>query len=601
MTDAAAATPERAYRQRLEQRTATAATLSQADDRLAMLRGVVFLAGLGNGIAALIFSPVLWWGTALATLVFVPLVIRHGFIVRALKDARAAIAYYETGLARVNSDWFGVGPNGERYRNPKHVFSNDLDLFGDGSLFQLQCRARTRLGEDRLADWLLNAADPETVARRQKAVKELRDHLDLREKLALLKADVHDGYNQNQLRGWSTGTPEPFSPAVRMTAVALSGLTCIALIGFFVEAWTIRYPVIAGAVLIVYLFSFGKRVKQSAESAEDADSGLRILSQVLELIENERFDHDVLQQMQAKLKTDGRQPSAHIHRLDRLIQSLNNALQNQFFAIFGFLFALPIHLVHAIETWRAETGSHIPEWLDAVADFESLVSIAGYAYENPGSIFPDVVTDGPRFEAMQIGHPLLPTDQCVRNDLALNDDCLLILISGSNMSGKSTLLRSVGVNAVLAFSGAPVRAEKLTLSPLQVASSMRVQDSLQDGRSLFYSALQRMKAIVDASENADVPVLFLLDEILSGTNSHDRRIGAEGVINTLVARGGIGLVTTHDLALTEMVTSFDGKATNSHFQDEIVDGTMTFDYQLRDGVVEKSNALDLMRSMGLDV
>lgn len=615
MTEFTATTPSLEYQKRLEDRRAETVRLGKSDDRLAMSRGLVFLAGLGLGIAAMAAAEVLWWGCLAAVVVFLALVVRHQRVVRRLRDARSAVGYYESGLARLKGEWIGVGPGGERYRNPSHVFSNDLDLFGTGSVFQLQCRARTRLGEDRLADWLLEPATAETISSRQSAVKELRRHLDLRERLALLKAEVHDGFNQNQLRGWATGTPQPFSGPVRISAVVLSIFAVVSLAGFFFELWAIRYAAVAVAALVVFLFIQGKVIRRSSEEAEEADSGLRILSQVLELIEGERFDQSALQTMQAKLMTDGpgwmrrrsrnqtggQPPSRHIHRLDGLIRSLNNSLQNQFFAVFGFLFALPIHLVHAVEVWRQRVGSHIPEWLDAVAEFEALISLAGYAYENPNSVFPEIDETGPRFEATKIGHPLLPNDRCVRNDVSLNPDCRLMLISGSNMSGKSTLLRSVGVNAVLAFAGAPVRAEKLRLSPLQVASSMRVQDSLQDGRSLFYTALQRMKAIVDASENSQGPVLFLLDEILQGTNSHDRRIGAEGVIHTLVERGGIGLVTTHDLALTEIVSGFDGKAVNAHFQDEIINGKMTFDYQLRDGVVEKSNALDLMRSMGLDV
>jgi DNA mismatch repair ATPase MutS len=203
-------------------------------------------------------------------------------------------------------------------------------------------------------------------------------------------------------------------------------------------------------------------------------------------------------------------------------------------------------------------------------------------------------------DGRQLGHPLLPNSACVRNDVRLGEDLRLILVSGSNMSGKSTLLRTIGTNVVLALSGAPVCAESLRLSPMQVGTAMRIQDSLQDGKSLFYSVVSRLKMVVDLSHE-DRPLLFLLDEILQGTNSHDRRVGAEGVIRKLVEVGTLGLVTTHDLALTEIVDSLNGQAKNCHFEDQLINGKMTFDYTIRPGVVQKSNALELMRLLGLDV
>ena len=264
------------------------------------------------------------------------------------------------------------------------------------------------------------------------------------------------------------------------------------------------------------------------------------------------------------------------------------------------MLCLPTHFVHSIETWRNRIGPGVPGWLRAVGEIESLISLAGYAYEHPQDPFPEIVTDSVVFEAQGLAHPLLPEDRCVRNDLNFGDTLRLIMVSGSNMSGKSTLLRSVGTNIVLALAGAPVRAEKLRVSPLKIGTAMRVHDSLQDGVSLFYMSVSRMQAVVEMAGGTP-PLLFLIDEILQGTNSHDRRIGAEGIIRQLITRNAIGLVTTHDLALTEIVESLGSQAENVHFEDRLVDGKMEFDYRVCPGIVQRSNALELMRMMGLDV
>ena len=235
------------------------------------------------------------------------------------------------------------------------------------------------------------------------------------------------------------------------------------------------------------------------------------------------------------------------------------------------------------------------------SEVEALCAFAGYAWEHPEQPFPTLVEGPPRLDGVALAHPLLPPGRCVRNDVRIGADAPHVLVvSGSNMSGKSTLLRTVGLNAVLAQAGAPVPAEALTLTPLAVGASIRVQDSLQAGKSRFFAEITRLKQIVDLAAGP-VPVLFLLDELLAGTNSHDRRLGAAGIVSGLVARGAIGLVTTHDLALAEVVSDLGVHARNVHFSDTFEGGEMRFDYRMREGVVRTSNALALMRSIGLEI
>ena len=594
------------YGTRLSARRQSAARESQAYDRLSIARGLVFLAAAALVGASIFTEAVSLWWLVLPAVVFAALVAVHGRVAERLSRARRAEVYYRERLDRLanltfgGETWAGTGPTGERYFDAAHPYSGDLDVFGRGSVFELISTARTRLGEDRLAAWLTAPADREAILARQAAIHELRHQLDLREVLALLDAEVHDHFDQNRLLRWSREVPKPVPRGQRWLAYALAAAAVAAIVAWIAGGGSA--PLIAVLMVeVVFTFAHRGQIRHLAQSAEEAGSGLKILSQVLSLLENERFHAPRLVEMRARLDTDGVAPSRRIAKLHNLIQSLNNSLQNQFFAPISLALCLPIHLVHAIEMWRERFGSHIGDWLESVAEFEALSSLAGYAYEHPCDPFPEIVDgEGPRFEGVQIGHPLIPDRKCVRNDLGLSRALQMLLISGSNMSGKSTLLRTVGTNVVLALAGAPVRAKSLRLSPMNLGAAMRVNDSLLDGKSLFYASLGRLKSVVELSRRP-LPLLFLLDEILQGTNSHDRRIGAEGIIRNLVEEGAIGLVTTHDLALTEIVASHGERARNVHFEDRIVDGKMTFDYQLRPGVVEHSNALELMRMMGLDV
>ncbi|MEX0701214.1 MAG: hypothetical protein WD069_03885 [Planctomycetales bacterium] len=599
--DALSSAPRDEYRRRLDERRALAERDARLDDRIALARGIVFVAGVTvlvlTASGTLAVSPA--WAL-LPAAVFIALMIVHVRVEDRLARSRRAVAYWETSLARLEHRWAGTGATGERYRDPHHPYADDLDIFGHGSLFQLICRARTRLGEDALAGWLSRPADAETIRARQRSIAELRDRLDLREELALLDAEVHDDLDQNRLAAWSRGAARPISARQR----ALAAVLAVAAVGAIL-AWSFldAGPAPLVAVLFVetlFLFRYGRRLKESAKSVDEAASGLAILAQVLALIERERFDSPALARIRARLDAEGRPPSRHIARLHALVENLNNSLQNQFFAPLAFVLCLPVHFLHAVERWRARCGGRIVAWLEAAGEFEALSSLAGYACERPGDPFPEILEGPRRFDGEALGHPLLPAEECVPNDVALGEALQLLLVSGSNMSGKSTLLRTVGSNAVLALAGAPVRAKRLALTPLQVGTAMRIHDSLQEGTSLFYAVLGRLKSIVELTEG-ESPLLFLLDEILQGTNSHDRRIGAEGIIRRLLAADAFGLVTTHDLALTDIVESLGARAANVHFEDHLEGGRMTFDYRLRPGVVRRSNALELMRMMGLEV
>jgi DNA mismatch repair ATPase MutS len=259
------------------------------------------------------------------------------------------------------------------------------------------------------------------------------------------------------------------------------------------------------------------------------------------------------------------------------------------------------HLAYAIESWRRRHGSEVAVWLATVGEFEALSSLSAYRYEHPQDVFPEIVEDArARFEGEALGHPLIPAARMVRNDVRLGAPSQLLVISGSNMSGKSTLLRTVGINAVLALMGAPVRATRLRMTPIAVGATLRIQDSLQEGRSRFFAEISRVRQLADMARGP-LPLLFLLDELFHGTNSHDRLVGATGVLRSLLDRGAIGLITTHDLALTQIADDLGPRAANVHFDDTFEGDAIRFDYRMKPGPVTHSNALALMRAVGLDV
>lgn len=595
--------PQSEYEQRLEVRTARVQALLNQSDRYSTFRGLIFLVFIAFLLAATIWGSLSFKWLVVPIAGFIVLVILHARCIKRLKQARLAENYYKTSLDRLNDQWIDVRPTGSEFYDPEHMYAGDLDLLGRGSLFQLLCSARTKLGEETLARWLLAPATSVEIQQRQASVEELRNELDFRETLELLEAETHGDIEQTHLSEWVrqplTDIPDPLKWASMVTGI----FAALCVISWLLSFSGIAPICVAVIIQVCLLFFIGSRIQELLGQTDAVRDGLAVLSDVLSLIEQRQFESPHLKSIIAALQTDGVPPSRSIAQLRRQIQGLNNCFRNQFSAPIAVLLGIPFHYVSAIQRWLKHVGPHCPEWLAAVGEFEALCALAGYAYEHPLDPFPDIVeteANGPRFEGTDLGHPLLPLKQMVRNDVTLNTDNRLLMISGSNMSGKSTLMRTVGTNFVLAMAGAPVRAKQLTVSPMQAGTAMRVQDSLQQGASLFYQSVARLSAVVHLADKP-MPVLFLLDEILQGTNSHDRRIGAQSVIETLIERGGIGIVTTHDLALTEITSLFGEQAKNVHFEDQLIDGKMTFDYRMRPGIVEHSNALELMKMMGIEL
>ncbi len=587
------------YARRLDDRRETAAIRSRHAGIAANLRLLVFATGVV--VAWLVFgSRVLAAGwLAVPILLFVVLLFVHDHLLTGRQRALRSVAFYERAFSRLESRWTGGGTQGERFRDPHHPYADDLDLVGEGSLFELVCTARTRGGEDTLAAWLLGPATPEQIQLRQDAVRELTPRLDLREDLARLGDEVRSGLHPESVCAWGAA---PAEIATKTPAVIAAGLAALALAGLV--GW-MATPVGPLPFLLALLFeavfwsAYRRRFQAVIRAVELPGRDLELLAHLLERLERESYRASRSVELRAVLETRGAPASACIARLRRLIDLLD-ARRNQLFLPVAALLLWTPQLAFAIEHWRVRFGPDLGRWIDAVGEFEALCAFAAFSYEHPDYAFPEISDGAPRFEGVAIGHPLLPGDRCVRNDLTLSGENRVLIISGSNMSGKSTLLRSVGVNTVLGLAGAPVCAKALRLSPVAIGASIRLRDSLLEGSSRFYTEILRLRRITELAQN-ELPVLFLLDEILSGTNSHDRGIGAEAVLRNLVESGAIGLVTTHDLALTRLADSLAPRAANVHFQDHLEDGVIAFDYRIHPGIVTKSNALELMRAVGLDV
>ncbi|MCU1244259.1 MAG: mismatch repair ATPase (MutS family), partial [Acidobacteria bacterium] len=539
-----------------------------------------------------------WWGLVPLG-AFVVLVVIHDRTVDVRKRAEGAAAFYERGLERVVGSWRGKGIAGSELDEVHHPYASDLDLFGKGSLFELLCTAATAAGRALLARWLKEPLlELQEIETRQRSVEELRERVELREELAVLAADVTAGIEQAQLDRWGEAEAVPFALWEQLAAFLLPAATLIVL-GIWKPLWL---PV---PLILEMLFSrrLRDRVQTTIAAVERAEPAFALLARLLERLERERFQTPRLVALRARLDRQGVPASRQIARLRRIVGMLD-ARRNQLFAGIAAMLLWTAHCAFAVERWRRESGREIASWIAAVAELEALLSLASFAFEHPEFTMPELIADGPCFVAEGLGHPLIPAGQRVTNDLRLDGEMRLLVISGSNMSGKSTLLRSTGVAAVLAMAGAPVCARRLRMAPMRVGASIQLHDSLQEGASRFYAEIVRIKQILDMATTTapgQPHLLFLLDEILHGTNSHDRRIGAAGIVKALVARGAVGLVSTHDLALAKIAEELAPHAANVHFEDHLEEGRMVFDYTMRPGVVEKSNALALMRALGIDV
>ena len=495
----------------------------------------------------------------------------------------------------MDGTWLGKGSPGTEFLDPHHPYAADLDMFGVGSLFELVNAAHTQIGRTTLAAWLLEPASLQEIVARQEAIKEMSPKVDFRERLGFLAAEAQAWIPTESLISWARQPRSLNSNAVRAAAFSLPWLNLVLVIAGQ-WPWCLLILAVQGALARLYKL----RVQNVTRTVGVVQHDLKCLADMFEYLEAENFNSEQLRRVDAGDQAGGLCASEAIHRLATLYSWIASR-GNPLIAVISGWFLLETQVAFAVEAWRARFGMMVEPWLRHLGEIEALSSLAGYAFEHPADPFPEILpASAPaQIQAEGLKHPLMVEARCVGNDVSLGPHCRLMVVSGSNMSGKSTYLRTLGVNLALALAGAPVRARKFRMTHVRIGASIRTLDSIQEGTSRFYAEITRLGQIVKLAGQGTL--VFLLDEILGGTNSHDRRIGAGCVARTLVERGALGLITTHDLALAQIAEEIQPPGANYHFEDQILNGKMSFDYRLRPGVVEKSNALELMRLVGLDV
>jgi hypothetical protein len=597
--------PSELYSERLEARERSRTRWDQWHAHLGGVRLGLAAASLILVLAGRTRAASGWW-LLVPSALFVAVVLYHRRVQRLRALAGRAVDFYRSGLERLRGQAITGGPSGDRFDDGHHVYCADLDLFGKHGLFERLSTARTPMGESTLAGWLLAPAALEDIRKRHECIAELRNRMDLREDLAIL-GESRGG----QPRGGLARGIAPYTETITNWANAPGGLPrrWLRPVAFLLAAaalvtaaiWAIEG--IAFPFLLVLMIeaavsrALRKRVQAALMGVEDAYEEIKLLSVLLLRIETEPFGSPHLRALREQLTSRSLPASATLSRLATIVGFVE-ARRNPLLAPLLLPSMYTIQSALAAETWRERHGPVVASWLCVLGEIEALESITAYSFERPDDPFPEFLPGPSAFVATGLGHPLIAPRTRVRNDVDISSPTKVLMVSGSNMSGKSTLLRSVGINTVLAMAGAPVCAARLRLTPLRVGASIRVNDSLFEGSSRFYAEITRLRQLF---EPMSLPLLFLLDELLQGTNSHDRRIGAQGVLRELIDRGAIGLVSTHDLSLADDAELPAGALKNVHFQDELENGRLSFDFKLRDGVVTKSNGLALMRAIGLDV
>lgn len=595
--------PRSAYESRLAAAERSLAALDSRSGHIANLRTVAFLGAVI--VAGLVLFGRLprehWWTAGGFALAFAALAAWHHRVYLREERERLRAELNRRGLMRLSEEWHRLPNRGERFADGAHLYTPDLDVFGQGSLFQLIDHTATRSGEERLASWLSQPASAETIRQRQGAVRELGPKIDFRQALAIEGMRVkRDKADAQRFIHWAEAAPS--LEGVRWARVAAWILPPVIWVLFGLgradvvddSLWLFG---VAATLAVTVLTR--KQLGAFHASLAQGEEGFVRYDALFRAMESESFEDARLKTLQGGLSTEGHGAVSRALARFNFWLSFAELRRNQLFPLIHLVTLWDVHFLLALEGWRKRHERQVRGWFEALSETEALMSLATLAHDRPSFTFPELAEGGPRLEAEALGHPLLLSP--VANDVALTGPAEALLVTGSNMSGKSTLLRAMGLNAVIALAGGPVSARRLVISPSQVLTSMRVKDSLERGVSYFYAEVQRLKAVLDAAKAADGRALFLLDEILLGTNTRERQLASREVLQLLLATGASGAVSTHDLSLVELAEEHPGRVRCVHFRDQLEGERMTFDYRLREGVVDTTNALRVMKLAGIPV
>ena len=578
-------------------------------------RRIIFVSG---ALLALVFcglagSRVAWLVAVLIALLFLVVSIFHNRVRDSLLRNSLLAEIKQIHIARIHLDWDRI-PHADPATLPSkdHPFVSDLDITGERSLHRLIDCAVTREGSERLKSWLLSLRpDARLIKRRQALVHELKGHYAFRDKLQLLSAVARISTGQSRQRSlWDSSKlvdwiershpKDSLLPTVVFLFILSTLNIALILLGAFKlipQIWPIMFLIYMGAMLIKQ-----QRIATAWDELQELEKTLTHFQLVFAYLESRKCQNTPgLAEICAPFVVEGKRPSTEIRRLGRLAAALGLRTNPILWFLAHLLMPWSFYFTYRLELVKAEIAHQLPRWLDAWYELEALNSLANFSYLNPHYDFPELTAETDLIIARGLGHPLLKPESKVCNDFDLDHDQRIVILTGSNMAGKSTFLRTIGVNLVLAYAGAPVNAEHLQTSLFRIFTCIKVSDSVQDGLSYFYAEVKRLQALLAAAEMDDpLPVLFLIDEIFRGTNSRERLIGSRSYIRRLAQGSSVGLVATHDLELIKLGEEIEG-VVNRHFREEVRDGRMVFDYRLRSGPCPTTNALTIMRLEGLPV
>lgn len=587
------------YKQLLNQYNSKASELSGKLNLLSFLRLILFAVF----IYFLYRSTQTGAGTTIVTTIisFIAFIL----IVKWYNRLQQTVSYYKA-LAKYNADELSFletnkspYPNGKEYENPHHPYSYDLDIFGDGGLYGYLNRCSTAFGRKHLAGLLLHP-DNNTTAGRQQAIKELAELNDFRQQL-YARGSVQESKEKDlrKLLEWVRSGKAGISKALYFLLMIVPLVTISSILYYLFVSDTnevFRIIYLSFLVNLAIALFFGKKIAAQLSVSSSVNKILIAYKDQLQLIEAQDFQSPLLKNHQQQLKTGTQPASKELGKLASLFEYLESIVNLVVSILLNGLFLFHVHILYRLGIWKQKHAAQIPQWLEIIGEFEALASLGNFSFNNPENCFPEISTT-PRFQAAQLGHPLIKKDKRICNDVSF-DDQRFVILTGSNMSGKSTFLRTVGMNLVLAKSGSAVTAKQCTFYPFDIYVSMRITDSLQESESFFYAELKRLQTIVEHLKEGHT-TFVILDEILRGTNSNDKRNGTIGLIRKMVAFNTFGIIATHDVIVADLIKEYPNFISNKAFESEIINDELIFDYKLKDGVCTKLSASYLMKKLGV--
>jgi len=606
------------YQSNIQKYKAAILTLQEASNRLSLLRlfAFVFSAIIITLLANERLVSLLLIVVPLCAVFFGLLITRHNTVDQDKRYTTFLTEINEFETLRLENKLSGF-PTGKSFANRDHPYVSDLDIFGQHSIFQLINRTTTEYGEELLAKWLSEPATKEKILNRQQAVKELSPLIEWRQSFQASGMNFkHSQSDYTKLLNWTEKPAQLLSRQTRhlVVSIILSIASTSAAVYFFSHVLSIVVleeivPFITPLIIVLLINALVlRRVKPIVEDiTENTRHNINILRGYQSLIfkiESEKFDSKILQQLQSDLRHNSFSAAGEIGRLIKVLEVLQTRgrkreLHNFFYAAFNVFWFLDVYLILLTEKWKYKNGSYLRAWASAVSEFEVLSSIAGFHYSNPTYTFPEIKEEPYTITFEASGHPLIISAKRVCNNFSLNGRGKIAMITGSNMAGKSTFLRTVGVNLVLALMGAPCCIKSGQVSNMQLFTSMRTQDNLEEGVSSFYAELKRVEQLLKLIDSGQ-PIFFLLDEMFKGTNSKDRHKGGFSLIKQLEGLNAFGIISTHDLELANLAGQHK-IVSNYSFNSGIQEGELTFSYHLTDGLCKDFNASELMKKSGIRI